>query len=477
MPAPQTEQDYLNLIEKGLSPQATAPKKVIILGGGMAGLVAADELLRAGHDPLILEAQHRVGGRVLTLRDPFTPGLHGEAGAMRIPHSHRLTVALVEKFKLPTFSFTMTNPRAYICMQGSTCRAEELNLDTLGFGVHEHERGKNAKDLIKEAVRPLHQQLEAKGDDAWLEIVAKYDDYSLLEYMEENNWSEGAIEMVGLLAGAESRLHYSFVEFLRGTLDFGVGGGLAQIEGGMDLLPRAFLPRLGERIRFGARVVAIEQTPDYATVYYQTKAGRFNVTGDYVITTIPFSVFRHIEMLPAFSRPKQRAIRQLNYDAATKIFLQCHRRFWEEDEGIFGGSTVTDNPVRNIYYPEHGRETGRGVLLASYSWSQDAQRWGSLSKEERVRQALENVAAIHPQVLETFEVGASYAWHDDEFAGGAGAMFEPGQETMLHNDIKAPEGRVHFAGEHTSLSHRWIQGAVESGLRAAYEVHHASVPA
>ena len=474
MPVPQSEQEYLNLIDKGLPAQPSHPKKVIVLGAGMAGLVAAEKLLEAGHEPIILEAQQRVGGRVYTIREPFSPGLHGEAGAMRIPHSHKLTMRYVEKFKLPTSSFTMTNPRAYICMHGTVCRRGELNPDILGFEVHEHERGKSATDLILDAVRPLHEKLQAKGEDAWPEIVAEYDDYSLLEYLEEQKWSEGAIEMVGLLGGAESRLHYSFIEFLRGTLDFGVGGGLVQVHGGMDNLPKAFLPTLQNYIRFGARVVAIEQTPDGVTVHYQTKAGRFSVAGDYTIVTIPFSVFRHIEILPAFSRPKQRAIRQLNYDAATKIFLQCRRRFWEEDDDIFGGSTVTDHAVRNVYYPEHGRETGRGVLLASYSWAQDAFRWGSLSKEERIRQALENVSSIHPQVLETFEAGASYAWHDDEFAGGAGAMFEPGQEGMLHEAIKAPEGRVHFAGEHTSLNHRWIQGAVESGLRAAYEVHHAN---
>ncbi|HET8679037.1 MAG TPA: FAD-dependent oxidoreductase, partial [bacterium] len=192
--------------------------------------------------------------------------------------------------------------------------------------------------------------------------------------------------------------------------------------------------------------------------------------------TIPFSVMRHIEALKPFSRAKQRAIRQLHYDASAKIFFQCGRRFWEEDEGIFGGGTVTDLPVRNIYYPEHGRDTGRGILLASYTWSEDAQRWGSLPPEDRIVQALENVAEIHPQVRDSFEVGVSKMWHDDEFAGGAFALFDPGQQTQLHTHIIAPEGRIHFAGEHASLTHAWIQGAIESGLRAAHEIHTAAVP-
>ncbi len=190
-----------------------------------------------------------------------------------------------------------------------------------------------------------------------------------------------------------------------------------------------------------------------------------------MICTIPFSVLRHIEVLQPFSRPKQKAIRQLHYDASTKVFIQCRRRFWEEDENIFGGGTVTDLAIRNLYYPEHGRETGRGVLLASYTWADDAERWASLPPRDRLEQALENIAAIHPQITQTYEGGASYAWHDDPHAGGAFAMFEPGQQTRLYADIIRPEGRIHFAGEHASLAHAWIQGSIESGLRAASEIN------
>ena len=210
------------------------------------------------------------------------------------------------------------------------------------------------------------------------------------------------------------------------------------------------------------------------TIHYQTRAGRFKERGDYAIVTVPFSVLRHVEVLQPFSRGKQRAIRQLNYDASAKIFFQCRRRFWEEDDGIFGGGSHTDLAVRNIYYPEHGQETGRGVLVASYTWSQDAERWGSLRPEDRITQALENVAQIHPQINEEFEAGDSKIWQQDPYACGAFALFEPEQKTLLHEHIIAPEGRVHFAGEHASLAHRWVQGAIESGLRAAHEIHTAS---
>ncbi len=97
-----------------------------------------------------------------------------------------------------------------------------------------------------------------------------------------------------------------------------------------------------------------------------------------------------------------------------------------------------------------------------------------MSEEDRVREALEDVAKIHPEILDEFEVGTSHSWYNDPFAAGAFALFEPEQETRLQADIVKPEGRIHFAGEHCSLWHAWIQGALESGIRAAREIHEAA---
>jgi monoamine oxidase len=467
--------DWLSIIRDGLGARTSStPKRVVIVGAGMAGLVAAYELQRAGHDPVVLEARDRIGGRVFTIREPFAAGLYAEAGAMRIPRSHALTMAYVEKFGLTTLPFTMNNPQAYLHVGGHRLRMEDADrdFDRLGFEVGAHERGHPIGRLWGEALRPISETLAAHGDDAWPEIVKKYDEYSVREYLEIAKWSEGAIEAFGLLFNYEALMNSSFLELVREEVgDYYTN--LVQIDGGTDLLPRAIYREIAPRVQLDTRMVAIDQTPEAVVVHCQTPAGRTPITGDYAIITVPFSVLRHIEALKPFSRAKQRAIRQLRYDASAKIFVQCRRRFWEEDDGIFGGGTVTDLPIRNVYYPEHGRDSGRGVLLASYTWSEDAQRWGSLSPSDRITQALENLAVIHPQVMDSFEVGASKMWHDDEFAGGAFALFDPGQQTLLHDHIVAPEGRIHFAGEHASLAHAWIQGAIESGLRAASEIHRA----
>ena len=442
----------------------------------MAGLVAASELKRAGHKVILLEAQQRVGGRVHTLREAFSDGLYAEVGAMRIPRSHKLTLAYIKKFGLKTGDFTMGNPQAFYYIGGRKLRAAEANAnpELLGFDVVEHERGKTAGLLWAETIKPLVAELEKDVDSAWNVIVERFDEYSTREFLEAHGWSEGAIEMYGLLENQEALMNSSFLEVFRE--DYGrFYTDMVEIEGGMDRLPHAFLPLLVGDIRFGAKMIAMDQSPDEVTIHFQTPTGRFKESGDYAIITTPFPVLRHIEALKPFRRTKQRAIRELHYDASAKILFQCRRRFWEQDDGIFGGGTITDLPVRNIYYPDHGRETGRGVMLASYTWSEDAQRWGSLTPADRVEQALEDIAQIHPQILDEFEVGTSHMWHHDEFAGGAFALFDPGQQTLLYDEIIAPEGRIYFAGEHTSLHHAWIQGAIESGLRAANEINQISL--
>ena len=145
-------------------------------------------------------------------------------------------------------------------------------------------------------------------------------------------------------------------------------------------------------------------------------------------------------MLTPFSAAKQRAIRQLNYHASTKILFQVRERIWEDDDGIIGGGTVTELPIRRMNYPTPDPTTRRGVLLASYTWGQDALQWGAMDEETRLEEALDDVERIHPRIRDVYEVGASHAWYSDRWARGAFAMFAPGQQTELQADIVQPGG-------------------------------------
>ncbi len=258
-----TGADGLRIVHEGLPPTTGPRQRVVIVGAGIAGLVAAYELLRAGHDPLILESQHRVGGRILTLREPFTPGLYGEAGAMRIPRTHALTLAYVEKFGLKLNPFTLQNPEAYCHLFGRKHRWREIDADPalLAGEMSEQDRGTTCTKRWEQAIRPLAEEIEQGGEAAWAAIVARYDGSSTREFLEQQHWPEPMIELFGLLQNQEALMNSCFLELLREEVGrFYVD--LLQIDGGMDLLPRAFLPALASRIRFGARMTTIEAADD-----------------------------------------------------------------------------------------------------------------------------------------------------------------------------------------------------------------------
>jgi monoamine oxidase len=471
---PEVDAELAAAAAKGPTARAGRPKRVLIIGAGMAGLVSAYELMRQGHDPILLEAQRRVGGRVYTLRD-FAPGLYAEAGAMRIPRVHRLTLEYCRGFGLRLRPFIMDNPDSLAHVQGHRLTMRELNAEPgrLDFDLAEHERGRTYSDLWNTATEEIRELYRQEGESALDRLCAEYDRYSIRAFLQNRGFSPGAIELYGIMSFRESNLNAAVIEQLREIVGRAFED-MQEVVGGTDLLPRAFYREIRDRVRLGHEVHAIEQSDDEVTLHVRTVAGRSRLTADYAICAIPFSVLRDIEVTPGFSRIKQRAIRELNYNASTKILFQVRDRFWERTDRIIGGTTVTDLPIRRICYPSYSDpDERRAVLLASYTWGQDALRWGAMSAERRVEQALEDVVKIHPQIGEVFEFGVSHSWYDDPFAAGAFALFEPHQQTTLHADILKPEGRIHFAGEHCSLWHAWIEGALESGLRAATAVHQA----
>ncbi len=474
MSQPPLPDETLAIPEVGLGRMPQPGKRVIVLGGGIAGLVAAFELRRQGHEPLILEAGGRVGGRVRTIRD-FAPGLYGEAGAMRIPRVHDLTLAYCELFGLELRPFVTSNPRALMHFNGARMTVAEADAhpERLPFALSETERGKSWTQLWNEATSEVRERYASGGDEAVEDLLGEYDRYSIGEFLAARGFSEGAIELYRLMSFRESNIEGRVADELREAIG-GSSGDMQEIVGGFDQLPNAFYDYLRPNVRFGARVTAIGQSPDDVTVHYQGPAGRFTVHGDYAICTLPFSVLREVEVPGGtFSPEKQKAIRELSYNASTKILFGVRHRFWEREDGIVGGTTVTDLPIRRMVYPSFSDpEDERGTLLASYTWGGDASR-GATDAESAIEWALEDVAQIHPSVTDAFEVGAVHAWYTDPYARGAFAMVDPQGPARLQASIVAPEGRIHFAGEHTSVYHAWIQGALESGIRAAKEVHEA----
>lgn len=450
----------------------------MIVGAGLAGLVAGSLLKDAGHSVRIIEANNRVGGRVYTLRAPFTDGLYLDVGAMRIPESHDLVLEYVQKFGLPIQPFINETLEDIIYVNGIKTKLKSYlqQPDILKYPVVLREQGKTAQQLLNMAVEPILDFIKQDPIRNWPQVVEAYDNYSMYAFLKYvAAYSEGAIEMIGVLLGIEGFMEESFLDIWRFLLPL-QSHRFYEIAGGNDLLPRAFLPQLQKDILFQQRMTKIIQHQNGVTIRSNQEgtSNSYNLTGDLAIMAIPFTVLKLVEVEPhdSFSHHKWKAIRKLHYILDTKTGIEFKSRFWER-AGQSGGRTVTDLPIRFTYYPSRGIGTpGPAVILASYTLGDDAMPWDGLPNEERIRYVLKNLAVIHgDQVYREFVRGTSFSWSQNPYSCGEWVTFKPGQQSELFPYIATPEGHVHFAGEHTTLTHGWMQGAIESGIRVAVEVN------
>ena len=366
---------------------SVAPKKIIIIGAGMAGLSAGYELTQLGYDVTILEARARPGGRVHTLREPFTDGLHAEAGAARIPDTHDLTLKYVKLFELP--------------------------------------------------LEPMYpSQLSA--------LVADGPNMNRVPI-------DGFTKAMGNILGAEL-----------GT----PAGRWSKIKGGNDLLPKAFASRLANRIHYESPVVKIDQDDKSATVTFRQKGTLQTMTGDRILCTVPFSVLREITFPATFPEKKIQAIRDQKYDAVTRVYLQTKKRAWEA-AGL-SGFALTNEPVE-IWHPTWSQPGPRGIVM-TYARPGVAETITAMKETDRISAAIKQIDSLLPGVRENFETGTSKCWMEDEWSRGAWAFAGVGGVLMFG----APEGRIHFAGEHLSFQPSWMQGALASSAAAVKAIHQAT---
>jgi monoamine oxidase len=166
------------------------------------------------------------------------------------------------------------------------------------------------------------------------------------------------------------------------------------------------------------------------------------------------------------------AVQAVPYEAVVKVGLQFKRRFWEEDERIYGGISYTDLPIQMIGYPMAGQNRpGKGVLLGGYIWGTNAYEFTAMTPEQRVRKAVELGAQIHPQYAAEFENGVAVAWHRVPFANGCFANWSDDAREKHYENLCRIDGRIALAGEHASRLPAWQEGAVLSALDAIGRLH------
>ena len=443
-------------------------KKVIVVGAGLAGLVATYELDRAGHDVTLLEAQLRPGGRVLTWRQEFSDGLYAEAGAARILNTHELTLRYARECKLDLAPYSPANGNFVNQMGGLDAAAPagghvhwpvaltaaEERMGRIGMWMHYAER--EAKQLGNPA---------APG---WSpESFADLDTITFAQFLRRRGASAGAVRV--MLLGMD----YGNVSALRVLTEMAANGAVTaqyKIAGGMDLLPRALAERLSARIQYGAAVQTIEHDKKGVRAGYLQGNLLRTLAVDYLICTIPFPALRRVQFTPLLSDYKQTAVANTSYMPAALAIGQERRRYWLSSGD--NGFARSDWPIE-VSSPTFDQPGQRGLLTAMLTGDL-ARRVSGLPEDRRITTVLNEVETIFPGARENFEGAVTKSWDDDFWARGAWQWFHTGQMTAYGPYMATPEGRVHFAGEHTSPWAGWMEGAVQSGVRAAKEVEDAA---
>ncbi|WP_099716719.1 MULTISPECIES: NAD(P)/FAD-dependent oxidoreductase [unclassified Clostridium] len=505
--------------------------KVGIIGGGIAGLASAFELRKLGFDITIFETQeNRIGGRIYTHYFDPEKRFYAELGAMRIPIVHETTWHYINTFGLRTRPFIQNNDNAFFYVRHKRARNDPQGISVMEniypeFNLTPKERITPWQKIINDALASNLSKITPAIRKELLEIKKEYSltiqylgSLGIRKVLEKMGVSEGAIEMISGVAPFLGDFYYnSYTENLieEYTVDYAYR---YEIVGGMVNFPISIYnsilsndPKemgryniqaadLGNVVFNNGKTVTSISKEDISNKvvleYIDERTFRsFNESFDFVICTIPFSSLRSVNIYPMFSPEKMQAIKEVFYTSSQKTAFLCNDRFWErgnENERIIGGGSSTDLPIETIWYPSHnniaapvelfnkqvatGMRNNPGVLLASYNLNLDAIRTANLEDRERIDKIKRQVEEVHglekgylDSVVEDFK---TVGWNREKGFYGAFCYFMPEQQTLFSYAMAKPEynNRIYFAGEHISLTHGWIEGSLNSAMRAANDI-------
>ncbi len=491
------ESPYLGPVDLQSAPKGAS---VLILGAGLAGMCAAYELRNAGYRVQILEFNGRAGGRNWTVRGGdritelggltqecrFDKDLYLNPGPWRIPYHHRAMLHYCKRLGVPLEPFVQVNYNAYLhssrAFGGKPQRYREIKADYQG----------HVAELLSKATR--QSALDAS--------VSKEDQEKLYESLREWGALDKSNAYVANRAGSDRRgfqkepggglngrpiasVPIGLTDMLDSKLWSGISAGdrfdmqptLFQPVGGMGRIGEAFGRELGPLIRYNAKVTEIRQDDRNVNVTYEdmSKPGTsLQARADWCLCTIPLPILAQIPM--NVGPTMAAAISAVPYVSSVKVGLQFKRRFWEEDDHIYGGVSYTDLPITVISYPSTGfHGAGKGVLLGAYIFGINAMDFTAMTPDERVRKALEYGSQIHPQYHGEFDNGVAVAWHRAPFSMGCFGLWTEDARAKHYDDLCAVDERIALAGEHASFIGGWQEGAVTSALDAVARLHRRAV--
>ena len=437
-------------------------RTVIVVGAGLAGLSAAYELQRAGWNVTVLEARDRVGGRVYSLRC-FSDGLVAEGGGEFIEETHTRMLAYAEQFNLQLgrVGSWQGEDKDWACFEGKAGPLSDARI--WGANLHEEvekiwlalaELGELIPDPHWPQAAPGADYLDQKSTADWVHSLdvhplAKQD---FIQHIRAEYTCEPERHSLLDLARNAS-MYYSTIERNQNY----------RVIGGNDQIPRALAAALPD-VRLNSPVSSIHALPDEVSVTYQQGNSHLTISAAFAVLAIPLTTARRIDFSPPLPEAHRRMVNELSYGAVTKVLIEYRKRFW--DERRWNGRLVTDAPIVYTWHATSHLENERGILTA-YTGGGPGANLASLSDEERIRIAAAEIEKVFPGSSDLIECTATVAWPNEPYTRGSYAALAPGEVTAHWKTLFEPAGRLFFAGEHASAIQGFMEGAIESGQRAA----------
>ncbi|WP_308368333.1 MULTISPECIES: FAD-dependent oxidoreductase [unclassified Microbulbifer] len=488
----------------GMLPQATAvaqpdtaqlgrvKRRVAILGGGISGLTAAYELMKAGHEVTVLEASHRAGGRVFTVRHgdlideignrqycefDDEPHLYFNAGAARIPSTHRSVLRYCRELGVELELFINENKTAYFqddgIMGGRPIRNAEYSTNVRGFLAELFSKSLTQAELDG----PF-----AEGEiESLLEIIRSFGDLSedlLYKGSLRAGYASGGFLDHGTqkdMIAFRDLMQSEFVQLSLTANEGETGPVLMQPVGGMDMIIKGFLRQLGDRVKYRAPVTAITIKDDGVDVVYGQDGARELLQVDTVFNCIPSHLLTGIPN--NFPTEYLQAMEHIRRGRAYKAAFQARTRFWE-DEDIYGGITWVNAPIRQIWYPPHGIHKEKGIVLAAYDFV-GGMHFTNMTQGQRIEALLQQGEKVHPDYRQQVEKGITIAWHRINHMLGCAARWTESyralnstEEAMMATLVQPANGRHYFIGDQVSTHVAWQESAIQSTHRALADFAH-----